>query len=92
MNLTDGLDGLAIGATLIAAATFAIFTYVAGNSVVADYLQVPYVRGVGEVAVFCGALVGASLGFLWFNATRPRSSWATSARWPSAARSARSRC
>jgi phospho-N-acetylmuramoyl-pentapeptide-transferase len=67
VNLTDGLDGLAIGATLIAAATYAIFTYVAGNSVVAGYLQVPYVRGVGEVAVFCGALVGASLGFLWFN-------------------------
>ncbi len=68
VNLTDGLDGLAIGATLVAAATYAIFTYVAGNSVVAGYLQVPYVRGVGEVSVFCGALVGASLGFLWFNA------------------------
>lgn len=67
VNLTDGLDGLAIGATLVAAATYVIFTYVAGNSVVAGYLQVPYVRGVGEVAVFCGALVGASLGFLWFN-------------------------
>jgi phospho-N-acetylmuramoyl-pentapeptide-transferase len=68
VNLTDGLDGLAIGATLVAAATYAIFTYVAGNVVVARYLQVPYVSGVGEVAVFCGALVGASLGFLWFNA------------------------
>ena len=68
VNLTDGLDGLAIGATLIAAATYTIFTYVAGNSVVASYLQVPYIPGVGEVAVFCGALVGASLGFLWFNA------------------------
>jgi len=68
VNLTDGLDGLAIGATLVAAATYAVFTYVAGNSVVAGYLQVPYVRGVGEVAIFCGALVGASLGFLWFNA------------------------
>jgi phospho-N-acetylmuramoyl-pentapeptide-transferase len=67
VNLTDGLDGLAIGATLIAAGTYVIFTYVAGNSVVAGYLQVPYVRGVGEVAVFCGALVGSSLGFLWFN-------------------------
>jgi phospho-N-acetylmuramoyl-pentapeptide-transferase len=67
VNLTDGLDGLAIGATLIAAATYAIFTYIAGNSVVAGYLQVPYLRGVGEVAVFCAALVGASLGFLWFN-------------------------
>lgn len=67
VNLTDGLDGLAIGATLVAAATYAIFTYVAGNSIVAGYLQVPYVRGVGEVTVFCAALVGASLGFLWFN-------------------------
>jgi len=68
VNLTDGLDGLAIGATLIAASTYVIFTYIAGNSVVAGYLQVPYVPGVGEVAIFCGALVGASLGFLWFNA------------------------
>ncbi|MCP4202143.1 MAG: phospho-N-acetylmuramoyl-pentapeptide-transferase [bacterium] len=68
VNLTDGLDGLAIGAVLIAAATYGIFAYVAGNAVVADYLQVPFVRGVGEVAVFCSALVGASIGFLWFNA------------------------
>jgi phospho-N-acetylmuramoyl-pentapeptide-transferase len=68
VNLTDGLDGLAIGATLIAAATYALFTYVAGNRVVAQYLQVAYVPGVGEVTVFCGALVGASIGFLWFNA------------------------
>jgi len=68
VNLTDGLDGLAIGAVLIAAATYAIFAYVAGNAVVAEYLQVPFVRGVGEVAVFCSALVGASIGFLWFNA------------------------
>ena len=68
VNLTDGLDGLATGATLIAAATYAIFTYIAGNSIAAGYLQVPYVRGVGEVTIFCAALVGASLGFLWFNA------------------------
>ena len=67
VNLTDGLDGLAIGATLAAASTYAIFTYVAGNRVVADYLQVESVPGAGEVTVFCGALVGASLGFLWFN-------------------------
>ena len=67
VNLTDGLDGLAIGATLVAAATYVIFSYVAGNSVLAEYLQVSYVPGVGELAVFCGALVGASLGFLWFN-------------------------
>jgi phospho-N-acetylmuramoyl-pentapeptide-transferase len=68
VNLTDGLDGLAIGVTLIAASTYAVFTYVAGNRVVASYLQVEYVSGVGEVSVFCAALVGASLGFLWFNA------------------------
>ena len=68
VNLTDGLDGLAIGSTMIAAATYAIFTYVAGNRVISSYLQVEYVSGVGEAAVFCGALVGASLGFLWFNA------------------------
>jgi phospho-N-acetylmuramoyl-pentapeptide-transferase len=67
VNLTDGLDGLAIGATLVAAATYAIFTYVAGNKIAADYLQFTYLPGAGEVTVFCGALVGASLGFLWFN-------------------------
>ena len=67
VNLTDGLDGLAIGATLVAAATYAIFTYIAGHRVVAEYLQVASVPGVGEVAVFCTALVGASLGFLWWN-------------------------
>ena len=68
VNLTDGLDGLAIGSTLVAAATYAVFTYVAGNAVVANYLQVSAIPGVGEVTIFCGALVGASLGFLWFNA------------------------
>jgi phospho-N-acetylmuramoyl-pentapeptide-transferase len=67
VNLTDGLDGLAIGATTVAAATYAIFTYVAGNRVIANYLQISYVHGVGEVSVVCGALVGAGLGFLWFN-------------------------
>ncbi len=68
VNLTDGLDGLAIGATLIAAATYAVFAYIAGNSIAARYLQVAYVPGAGEVAIICSALVGASLGFLWFNA------------------------
>lgn len=68
VNLTDGLDGLAIGATLVAAATYAIFVYIAGNSIAAGYLQVSYVPGAGEVAIICSALVGASLGFLWFNA------------------------
>ena len=67
VNLTDGLDGLAIGATSVAAATYAVFTYVAGNRVIANYLQISYVPGVGEVAVFCGAMVGAGIGFLWFN-------------------------
>jgi len=67
VNLTDGLDGLAIGSTLVASATYAIFTYVAGHQLVAAYLQVTSLPGVGEVTIFCGALVGASLGFLWFN-------------------------
>ncbi len=67
VNLTDGLDGLAVGSTLIAAATYAIFTYVAGHKLVAAYLQLPAIPGVGELAIFCGALVGSSLGFLWFN-------------------------
>ena len=68
VNLTDGLDGLAIGATLIASSTFAILAYIAGNVKVANYLFVPSVPGAGELAVFCAAIVGASLGFLWFNA------------------------
>lgn len=68
VNLTDGLDGLAIGATLVAAGTYAVFAYIAGNSIAARYLQVSYVPGAGEVAIICSALVGASLGFLWFNA------------------------
>ena len=68
VNLTDGLDGLATGPMVIAGLVFAVFIYVSGNVKFAQYLQVAYVPGVGEVAVFCGALVGASLGFLWFNA------------------------
>ncbi|MCM3877196.1 MAG: phospho-N-acetylmuramoyl-pentapeptide-transferase, partial [Thermoanaerobaculia bacterium] len=67
VNLTDGLDGLAIGATLVASATFAILAYIAGNVKTASYLFVPSVPGTGELAVFCAAIVGASLGFLWFN-------------------------
>ena len=67
VNLTDGLDGLAIGSSLIASGTYAILAYVAGHAKVAGYLDVPNVRGVGELAVICGALVGAALGFLWFN-------------------------
>jgi phospho-N-acetylmuramoyl-pentapeptide-transferase len=68
VNLTDGLDGLAIGSTLIAAATFALLAYIAGNVRAASYLLVPYVPGTGELSVFLASLVGASLGFLWFNA------------------------
>jgi phospho-N-acetylmuramoyl-pentapeptide-transferase len=67
VNLTDGLDGLAIGSSLIAAGTFAILSYVAGNAVAATYLGIINVRGAGELTVFCSALVGASLGFLWYN-------------------------
>ena len=68
VNLTDGLDGLAIMPTLIAAGCFALIAYMAGNFVFSNYLQIHFVRGAGELAVFCGALVGAGLGFLWFNA------------------------
>jgi len=67
VNLTDGLDGLAIGPATICFATYVLFAYFAGNVKVASYLQITYVSGAGELAVFCGALVGAGLGFLWFN-------------------------
>ena len=67
VNLTDGLDGLAIGCTLIVTFVFIIFTYIAGNKIMADYLRVPYVEGAGELTVFCAAMIGAGLGFLWFN-------------------------
>ena len=67
VNLTDGLDGLAIGSVGIAAGTFAILCYAAGNIRIAEYLAIPYIRGVGELTVLCGSLVGASLGFLWYN-------------------------
>ena len=67
VNLTDGLDGLAIGAVGIAAGTYAVLAYVTGNFVAARYLQIPFIPQSGELTVFCGAVVGASLGFLWFN-------------------------
>ncbi|HXJ60233.1 MAG TPA: phospho-N-acetylmuramoyl-pentapeptide-transferase [Verrucomicrobiae bacterium] len=67
VNLTDGLDGLAIGCTLIVSAVFLVLTYLAGNSKAAGYLLVPYVPGAGELTVFCAAMIGAGLGFLWFN-------------------------
>ena len=63
----DGLDGLAIGCTLIVGFVFLVFTYVAGNIKAAGYLQIPYVPGAGELTVFCAAMIGAGLGFLWFN-------------------------
>jgi phospho-N-acetylmuramoyl-pentapeptide-transferase len=68
VNLTDGLDGLAIVPTMIAAGCFALIAYLVGNAVFANYLQLHHIPGAGELAVFCGAMVGASLGFLWFNA------------------------
>ena len=68
VNLTDGLDGLAIGPTVLAGLVFAIFIYITGNAKLTQYLYLPYIPGVGEVTVFCGAFIGAGLGFLWFNA------------------------
>jgi phospho-N-acetylmuramoyl-pentapeptide-transferase len=67
VNLTDGLDGLAIMPSVFVAAALGIFAYVAGHSVFSEYLQLPFVPGAGELAIFCGALAGAGLGFLWFN-------------------------
>ena len=68
VNLTDGLDGLATVPVMIAAGTYALIAYLVGNIIYADYLGVPYVPGVGELAIICGAIIGAGLGFLWFNA------------------------
>lgn len=68
VNLTDGLDGLAIVPVMIAAASFGMIAYLVGNAVFAEYLQIRYVAGTGELAVLCGAVLGAGLGFLWFNA------------------------
>jgi phospho-N-acetylmuramoyl-pentapeptide-transferase len=68
VNLTDGLDGLAIVPVMIAAGCFALISYLVGNTIFANYLQIHYVPGTGELTVFCASLVGASLGFLWFNA------------------------
>lgn len=67
VNLTDGLDGLAIGPVMIAAACFAILTYVSGNVVIAQYLHFPYITGSGELVIFAAAIVGAGMGFLWYN-------------------------
>jgi phospho-N-acetylmuramoyl-pentapeptide-transferase len=67
VNITDGLDGLAIGPFIIASATYMVFAYVAGHVKIANYLQINYVAGSGEIAIFCGAMAGSGLGFLWFN-------------------------
>jgi phospho-N-acetylmuramoyl-pentapeptide-transferase len=67
VNMTDGLDGLAIGTTLIAAAAFTVLAYVSGNRVFAGYLDLLYQPRAGEITIFCGAMVGASMGFLWWN-------------------------
>jgi phospho-N-acetylmuramoyl-pentapeptide-transferase len=69
VNLTDGLDGLAIGPVMVAAGTFLILAYAAGHAGIADYLAIKYVAGSGSLAIFCGALIGGGLGFLWFNAS-----------------------
>jgi phospho-N-acetylmuramoyl-pentapeptide-transferase len=68
VNLTDGLDGLAIGTLMISAGTYLLFAYLAGHLVLAQYLQIPYVAGSGELSVVCGAMLGAGMGFLWYNA------------------------
>jgi len=68
VNLTDGLDGLAIGPAITCFMTYLLFAYFAGNVKISGYLQVPYVAGTGELAIFCGAMVGAGIGFLWYNA------------------------
>jgi len=67
VNLTDGLDGLAIGPAITCFMTYLLFAYFAGNIKIAAYLQIPYVAGTGELAIFCGAIVGAGIGFLWYN-------------------------
>jgi phospho-N-acetylmuramoyl-pentapeptide-transferase len=67
VNLTDGLDGLAVGAMVVTAATYTLFVYVAGHVHIAEYLRIVPVSGSGEVSIFTGAIVGAGLGFLWFN-------------------------
>lgn len=67
VNLTDGLDGLAIGPIITSAATWVIFTYVAGHKEIANYLFIPYIEGVGELAIFSSAIIGAGVGFLWYN-------------------------
>lgn len=68
VNLTDGLDGLAIGPVIVAAVAYLIVAYVSGHKALSEYLFIPYIKGAGELSVFCGAIIGAAVGFLWFNA------------------------
>ena len=80
VNLTDGLDGLAIGPVMIAALAYTLVAYVTGHRLMSEYLLIPHIDGAGELAVFTAAILGSSLGFLWFNTIRPRSLWAMSVR------------
>lgn len=82
VNLTDGMDGLAIGCTLIVAMVMLILTYLSDNVKLATYLQIPHVRGASELTVVCAAFIGASSDFCGSTVTPPRSSWATPDRWP----------
>ena len=68
VNITDGLDGLATVPVILVAASFAIICYVTGNTVFSTYLQIPYIKDLGEISIFCGSIVGSCLGFLWYNA------------------------
>ena len=68
IQLYDGLDGLATVPVILVAPCFAFISYVTGNIVFSDYLQIPYIEGTGEISIFCGAIIGSCLGFLWFNA------------------------
>jgi phospho-N-acetylmuramoyl-pentapeptide-transferase len=69
VNLTDGLDGLATVPVILVAACFAFISYVAGNIIFSEYLQITYIEGTGEISIFCGAIIGSCLGFLWFKRT-----------------------
>jgi phospho-N-acetylmuramoyl-pentapeptide-transferase len=86
VNLTDGLDGLAIMPVVLVGAALGVFAYVMGNAVYSKYLLFPHIPGAGELLIFCSAMAGAGLAFLWFNAHPARCSWATWARWRWAAR------
>ena len=91
MNLTDGLDGLAIMPAVMVAAALGVFAYVTGNFKFATYLQIPYIPGVGEALIFSATLVGAGLGFLWFNSYPAQVFMGDVGAWRSAPRSARGR-